>query len=108
MANEQAPRPQAMPAKDVFVSYASQDKAVADAVVAALERAGLRCWIAPRDVTPGAHYADEIISAITGARALILVLSDSALTSKHVGKEVERASSKGRPIIAWTYCWLTI
>ena len=89
-----------MPAKDVFISYASQDKAVADAVVGALERAGLRCWIAPRDVTPGAHYADEIISAISGARALILVLSDSALTSKHVGKEVERASSKGRPIIA--------
>jgi len=99
MANEQAPQPQAMPAKDVFISYASQDKVEADAVVGTLERAGLKCWIAPRDVTPGAHYADEIISAISGARALILVLSDSALTSKHVGKEVERASSKGRPII---------
>jgi TolB-like protein/cytochrome c-type biogenesis protein CcmH/NrfG len=85
---------------DVFISYASQDAAVANETVETLERHGLRCWIAPRNVTPGAHYADAIITAISGAKALVLVLSDSALTSKHVGKEIERASSKGRPIIA--------
>ena len=84
----------------VFVSYASQDAAVANSIVDSLERNDLRCWIAPRDVTPGSHYADHIISAISKARVLVLVLSDSALASKHVGKEVERASSKGRPIIA--------
>jgi adenylate cyclase len=88
----------AMP--DVFVSYASQDAALADETVEILEQQGISCWIAPRDVTPGAHYADAIIMAISGAKALVLVLSDSALSSKHVGKEVERASSKGRPIIA--------
>src|SRR6202035_2243995 len=33
--------------RDVFISYASQDAAVADVVVGALERAGLKCWIAP-------------------------------------------------------------
>jgi TolB-like protein/Flp pilus assembly protein TadD len=85
---------------DVFVSYASQDAAVGNAIVEILERHGVRCWIAPRDVTPGSHYADGIMSAISGARALVLVLSGNALASKHVGKEVERASSKGRPIIA--------
>jgi adenylate cyclase len=84
----------------VFISYASQDAAVAAALVEALERHDITCWIAPRDVTPGSHYADGIMSAITGAKALVLVLSGSALASKHVGKEVERASSKGRPIIA--------
>ena len=85
---------------DVFISYASQDTAVANAIVETLETHGVRCWIAPRDVTPGSHYADGIMSAIGGAKALVLVLSGSALISKHVGKEVERASSKGRPIIA--------
>jgi TolB-like protein/Flp pilus assembly protein TadD len=84
----------------VFISYASQDAAVADAVVEALESHAIACWIAPRDVTPGSHYADGIMLAISGAKALVLVLSDGALTSKHVSKEVERASSKGRPIIA--------
>src|SRR5271154_6313780 len=85
---------------DVFVSYASQDTAVANTVVEILEGNGLRCWIAPRDVVPGSHYADGIMSAISGAKALVLVLSGNALASKHVGKEVERASSKGRAIIA--------
>ena len=37
----------------VFISYASQDKAVAEAVCQALEKAGVACWIAPRDVVPG-------------------------------------------------------
>jgi TolB-like protein/Tfp pilus assembly protein PilF len=85
---------------DVFVSYASQDAATASAIVAALERAGLHCWIAPRDVPPGSPYADSIIRAINGAKLLVLVLSEHAISSPHVGKEIERASSKQRPIIA--------
>jgi hypothetical protein len=53
---------QPLPAKersDAFISYASQDATVANAVVAALERRDVRCWIAPRDVTPGEFYADR-------------------------------------------------
>jgi TolB-like protein/Tfp pilus assembly protein PilF len=85
---------------DVFVSYASQDAAVANAVVSALEHQGLNCWIAPRDVDAGALYADAIVRAIGGAKAFVLVLSESAVASSHVGKEIERASSKKRPIFA--------
>jgi hypothetical protein len=36
----------------VFISYASQDAAVAAALVEALERHGIACWTAPRDVKP--------------------------------------------------------
>jgi TolB-like protein/Flp pilus assembly protein TadD len=85
---------------DAFISYASHDAYVANSIAQALEKNGFRCWVAPRDVTPGSHYADQIMSAISRAKVLVLVLSESALASKHVGKEVERASSKGRPIIA--------
>ena len=84
---------------DVFVSYASQDAGVANSIVENLERHGLRCWIAPRDVVPGSLYADEIVRAINDARLLILVLSEHAVASPHVGKEIERASSKRRRII---------
>jgi hypothetical protein len=52
----------------VLVGCGSQDAAIANAVVAALEPAGQKCWLAPRDVTPGAQYADEIIGAINDAR----------------------------------------
>jgi TolB-like protein/Flp pilus assembly protein TadD len=91
---------QASAGRDVFVSYASQDAAVADAVVASLEKLGIRCWIAPRDVTPGSQYADEIVGAINDAKVFVLVLSEHAIASPHVGREVERAASKRRRIVA--------
>jgi len=88
------------PPVDVFVSHASLDATVAHALVAGLERLDLRCWIAPRDVLPGSVYADGIVQAINDARVCVLVLSAHAIASPHVRKELERASSKGRPIIA--------
>src|SRR6267143_431698 len=84
----------------VFISYASRDAAVAGALVEALERHGVGCWIAPRDVKAGAQYADAIIRAISSAKVIVLVLSESAIASSHVSREIERASSKKRPIIA--------
>jgi TolB-like protein len=87
-------------ARDVFVSYASQDAAVANSVVERLERRGIRCWIAPRDVKPGAQYADAIVRAINEAKTLVLVLSQSAVGSSHVGREIERAASKHKQVIA--------
>jgi TolB-like protein/Flp pilus assembly protein TadD len=87
-------------ATHVFVSYASPDVAVAETVVMKLERHGVACWIAPRDVKAGAQNADAIVRAISGAKALLLVLSESSVASSHVGREIERASSKRRPIIA--------
>ena len=91
---------QASSGRDVFVSYASQDVSVANSVVEALERQGIRCWIAPRDVNPGSQYADEIVGAINDAKVVVLVLSEHAVASPHVGKEIERASSKRRRVIA--------
>jgi adenylate cyclase len=84
---------------DVFISYASHDTHVADNVAAALEGQGLKCWIAPRDVTPGAHYASEIVHAIDSAKAIILILSKDAATSPHVLREIERATSKRHPVV---------
>ncbi|MEP7312933.1 MAG: TIR domain-containing protein, partial [Pseudomonadota bacterium] len=83
----------------VFISYASKDAAVANAIVGALERDGLACWIAPRNVVPGALYAEEIVRAINDSSLVVLVLSAQSVASPHVGKELERACSKRRRII---------
>ncbi|HSZ19470.1 MAG TPA: DUF4185 domain-containing protein [Candidatus Acidoferrum sp.] len=82
-------------AHDVFVSYASADKTVADAVCATLESHGIRCWIAPRDVLPGIHYGEAIIDAIHECRIMVLVFSSKANISGHIPKEIERAVSQG-------------
>ena len=85
----------------VFVSYASQDVAVANAVVEALEAHGARCWIAPRDVVPGEFYAGAIVHAIDAAKIIVLILSENAAASQHVLREVERACSKRHPVVAF-------
>ena len=86
-------------AHDVFISYSSKDKVIADAVCARLEGRGIRCWIAPRDVQPGLPYGEEIIDAIHGSRVMVLVFSSNANASPHIPKEIERAVSHGVSII---------
>jgi TIR domain len=92
--------PDRIAAHDVFVSYASQDAAVANDVVGALERAGIICWIAPRDVIPGTFYADAIVHAIDASKAIVLLLSKHSVVSAHVLREVERGSSKRHPVVS--------
>ncbi len=100
--SEADPHASAGPARAgaLFISYASADRAAADELTAYLEQRGIHCWMAPRDVPPGALYADAIVRAINEARALVLLLSHNSSGSSHVGKELERASSKRKPIIA--------
>ncbi|MFZ4763742.1 MAG: toll/interleukin-1 receptor domain-containing protein, partial [Roseimicrobium sp.] len=89
----------AMP-HDVFISYSSHDKAVADAACAALEAQKIRCWIAPRDVPPATDFANEIVKAIDDCRAMVLVFSAKANKSADIGSEVYLAFSREIPIIS--------
>jgi TolB-like protein len=88
-------------ARSVFLSYASHDADTAQSVCQFLESHGVSCWLAPRDVKPGAPYADAIVAAINEAKAVVLMLSGSAVASDHVAREVERAASKHKTIIAF-------
>jgi hypothetical protein len=84
--------------RDVFVSHSSSDSRVALEICGLLEQHEITCWIAPRDVTPGRSYGEEIIDAITETRATVLLLSESSNASPHVRNEIERAVAKGKPI----------
>jgi hypothetical protein len=84
---------------DAFISYASADKTAADAACAVLEAGGIRCWVAPRDISPGREYAAAIIDAIDQCRVMVLIFSSSANDSPQVRREIERAASKGVAIM---------
>ncbi len=86
-------------AHDVFISYSSKDMPAGEAVCAALEGRGLRCWIAPRDIVPGIGWAKSIVRAIGQSRTMVLVFSEHANSSPQIEREVERAVNKGIPII---------
>jgi TIR domain/Jacalin-like lectin domain len=84
---------------DAFISYSSRDKITADTVCAGLESAGIRCWIAPRDIRAGTEYAAGIIDGIDGCRIMVLIFSSSANASPQIHREIERAVSKGLTIV---------
>ncbi|HEU4562226.1 MAG TPA: TIR domain-containing protein [Longimicrobium sp.] len=83
----------------IFISHAEEDAARAHAVVRALEERGARCWIAPRDITPGVNWGGAISQAIATSRLMILFVSRHANASQHVLREVERAVSRRVPIV---------
>ncbi len=76
---------------DVFISYGSEDKAVALEICGNLESRGFVCWYAPRDIVTGASWAESIADAIPCSRLVVLVLSPRALQSPHVRTEVRQA-----------------
>ena len=86
-------------AHDVFISYSHVDKATADAACAMLERNGIRCWIAPRDITPGDEWSAAIVKAIDQCRVMLLVFSASANDSRQIRREVERAITAGVTLV---------
>ena len=84
---------------DVFISYSSHDKIIADAICSRLENNNIRCWIAPRDILPGLEFGEAIIDGIVECKILLLVFSSKSNESPQVKREVERAVSKGKIII---------
>jgi hypothetical protein len=84
---------------DVFISYSSKDKTVADATCAAIESAGFRCWMAPRDITPGMEWGEAIVDAIDNCRVFVLIFSSDANDSPQIHRETERAVNRGVPIL---------
>ena len=72
---------------------------MAQRAVAALEAAGVPCWIAPRDIDAGENYTQAILEALDAARAIVLVFSSATNESPHVTRELETAVGIGRPII---------
>ncbi|HWT01656.1 MAG TPA: SUMF1/EgtB/PvdO family nonheme iron enzyme [Pyrinomonadaceae bacterium] len=85
-------------AHDVFISYATEDKGFADAVRKALERGGVRCWYAPRDVPYTVDYEEAIVDAIAESRMMVLILSSHSNSSVHVKREVQNACREGPEI----------
>jgi hypothetical protein len=86
-------------ARDVFISYEKNDRAVAEGLCRKLEENGVRVWYAPRDIPAGADWALSIQHAIGACRLVVLIYSATTETSGFVQREVTRAASSNLPIV---------
>lgn len=83
----------------LFISHSTKDGAAqAQALVSELERAGHRCWIAPRDVKAGVPYPGQIVAAIEGCAGFILIVTAGANDSPDVLQEAQLASAARKTI----------
>lgn len=81
---------------DCFISYSSYDQRFVDALHADLQRHGVRCWYAPKDLPIGAKTRQALDDAIRSNEKLVVVLSSASIDSPWVEKEVETAFEEER------------
>lgn len=79
---------------DVFISYRHEDQEWADRVLQALESRGIRCWIASRDIPPGADWPAEIMDGLRSSRFLVFLLSSHSVNEEQISREVRIAADQ--------------
>lgn len=84
----------------MFVSYRHEDQATAMRVCSVLERQGVSCWIAPRDIQPTDEWAAGIVAGIQQCHTFVLILSENCQRSRHIARELELADSHALRIVA--------
>lgn len=86
----------------VFISYKSQQAGEADRLQRYIESKGYSCWRAPGSLHKRGtqDYSSDIFQAIREAKCLLFVLSDAALGSDWVQREVNYAlNTCHKPVI---------
>ncbi len=84
---------------DIFISYSSKDRAQAEQLTELLASAGLSVWIDRRGIDFATHWSKEIVDAIDGCTALLVLLSSSSIESVNVAKEVALAGERKKKIL---------
>ena len=85
---------------DVFISYSTKDRDLAEIIRETLEDNAIKCWIAPRDIEPGKSYAKQIMSAVKDAKLHFCLFTENFQASKFTNNELEIAFSAKIPIVS--------
>ncbi len=85
--------------KEVFISHSSKERKSAIDICNELEKNGISCWIAPRNVIGGMPYAEEIVRAIKDCKIVLLIASASINMSEQIMNEIEIAVNSSKIIL---------
>ena len=97
--NMPAPIPLVHVRQRVFLSYRRADAAVADGLLKRLESAGYGVWLDRSDIGGGSRWREEIEQALQQADAVIFLISQPALESDEVYRELARAIELEKSIV---------
>jgi tetratricopeptide (TPR) repeat protein len=83
------------PPPDVFVSYAREDRPLAEQLAHALSTSGLQVWW-DRDLAAGSEFTAVIEAKLLGAAVVIVLWSADSVRSSFVRDESSRALKQGK------------
>lgn len=82
---------------DIFISYSSRDRALADALAKALKSRGFSVWW-DFNLVGGQRFREQIHEQLTAARAVIVIWTEDSVASKWVRDEADEADRLGKLI----------
>ncbi len=83
----------------IFISYSHKDSSIADRIANALNRAEIPIFIDKIALQPGDSLTSRIGQALEDAKALIVLISESSVSSKWVLNEITTVKEQGTLII---------
>lgn len=87
------------PEFDVFISYAAGDSAIADELRNDLEKNGLKCFMAEKDIQVATEWQDSIRAALIGSRRVLVLLTPRSINRPWVLMETGAAWALGKTLI---------
>jgi hypothetical protein len=85
-----------MPPREIFLSHSSADRAVADDTAALLRSHGLPVWYSSTNILAARQWHDEIGAALRRCDWFVVLLSDAAVNSLWVKRELLYALQQRR------------
>jgi adenylate cyclase len=84
---------------DVFISYSREDKERVLSLAGELRGAGISLWIDEGNIDGATMWGEEIVNALENAKVLLLMVTENAVASHNVVKEVVLASERKSHIL---------
>lgn len=84
--------------ESVFISYSTHDEEFARELQSELSKQGIETWFAPHDMQGGKTILDQIQRGIRAKDRVILILSESSMSSAWVGTEIRESLESDRGI----------
>jgi hypothetical protein len=84
---------------DVFISYAAGDSAIADELRNDLEKNGLKCFMAEKDIQVATEWQESIRAALIGSKWVLVLLTPRSINRPWVLMETGAAWALGKPLI---------
>lgn len=76
---------------DIFLSYSNKDKTIADDLYSRLKKAGLKCFMAEKDISVTNQWEPEIRNALRSSQNVLILITPRSNDSKWIMIEVGAA-----------------